>query len=463
VIRHNEAAVPSSFADYGADLKLNLTQGQNKGQSKLEIIGDNADAVLPSSFASLPGSISCDDAKLKVNRGQNKRSGNLRQLERIADDNAMVVPPIVASRTDIEVNGTMSKTKSHEELKNNKSKIETISPDRYSEPIPMSFYSSSATHPYRRMQHPFTSTKDGDNPRNRTSESQCRESMHVNRRTIASTTDHCEPVDLENGLAHTPFELNLTNNPELEQEKCSLNESSSTSSSENDQGFPSNYNPNSASALPVASPVDAWIVDSEDKTVYEATEFEATTPFYKTRRGIACTCALTVLLSIIFVVVAISTPQIISSAPIGEAYVKTCTSGILERDFIQEWALKRNATFCDMSICDPRMQALEWIMFNDDRKLNDTGSNLIQRYTLALLAFQLDFEAWGDSNWLNKTDVCEWYGVTCLDGTVTEISLGEFYLHFSCSLLSLHAVNLTIQRYSAQKIKATLSAKSLLR
>jgi hypothetical protein len=204
VIHHNEAAMPSSFADYGDNLKLNLTQGQNKGQSKLEIIGDNADAVLPSSFASLPGSISCDDAKLKVNRGQNKRSGNMRKLERIDDDDTMVVPPIVASLTGIEVNGTMSKTKSHEELKNNKSKIETISPDRYSEPIPMSFYSSSATHPYRRMQHPFTSTKDGDNPRDRTSESQCRESMHVNRRTTASTADHCEPVDLENGPAHTP-------------------------------------------------------------------------------------------------------------------------------------------------------------------------------------------------------------------------------------------------------------------
>jgi hypothetical protein len=168
-----------------------------------------------------------------------------------------------------------------------------------------------------------------------------------------------------------------------------------------------------------------------------------------------------VLLSIFFVVGALSTPKKMAPNP----NVQTCTSGIFERDFIQEWALKRNATFCDLSIYDPRMQALEWIVFNDDRKLKDTGSNLIQRYTLALLAFQLDFEAWEISKqfWLSETDVCEWYGVTCLDGTVTEISLGEFHFHFSCARLSLHAVNLTMQRYSAQKIKATSTVKSPLR
>jgi hypothetical protein len=74
-------------------------------------------------------------------------------------------------------------------------------------------------------------------------------------------------------------------------------------------------------------------------------------------------------------------------------------------------------------------------------KLSPTDPNLGQRYTLALMAYRLDYTMWFNEldlnatddaasdeiiDWLSPTDACDWFGVTCVDGLVTEIDLCEY-------------------------------------
>lgn len=113
-------------------------------------------------------------------------------------------------------------------------------------------------------------------------------------------------------------------------------------------------------------------------------------------------------------------------------------SGIPEE--LERTALKRNASFSTLPDSDPRLQALNWILHTDELQLNFTDQDLSQRYTLALMVYQLDYTVWfndpdlnatddatsGDIiDWLSPTDACDWFGVTCVDGLVTEIDLCE--------------------------------------
>jgi hypothetical protein len=118
-------------------------------------------------------------------------------------------------------------------------------------------------------------------------------------------------------------------------------------------------------------------------------------------------------------------------------------SGIPEE--LEKSALKRNATFSTIPNFNPRARALDWVLYTGDMQLEATDPNLIQRYTLAVMAFQLDYTVWNNDpnstsnetaeddasaisdeviNWLTGEDVCEWYGVKCTEeGVVTEIHL----------------------------------------
>jgi hypothetical protein len=70
------------------------------------------------------------------------------------------------------------------------------------------------------------------------------------------------------------------------------------------------------------------------------------------------------------------------------------------------------------------------------------------------MAFQLDYSVWNNepnstsnetaddvdamsdkvNDWLSGEDVCEWFGVKCTDGIVTEILLCEF--NYNCEYLT---------------------------
>ena len=102
---------------------------------------------------------------------------------------------------------------------------------------------------------------------------------------------------------------------------------------------------------------------------------------------------------------------------------------------------------------DPRLLAMDWILYKDELQLELSAPNLSQRYVLSLLAFQFDYMAWtscgGDyssseltcevennetdtteeySRWLSGTDECLWYGVSCLDGKVRELNLRKHHV-----------------------------------
>mmetsp|Transcript_16300 Transcript_16300/g.33955 ORF Transcript_16300/g.33955 Transcript_16300/m.33955 type:complete len:1126 (-) Transcript_16300:34-3411(-) len=211
--------------------------------------------------------------------------------------------------------------------------------------------------------------------------------------------------------------------------------------------------------LAVASPVD-------EPDLYEAVEYDpfAKTPTYHNRKYLCLEAfALLVIgaavsLSVVFGTKEATTRSGIkspaqSSPPSFSPTSGRELSGITEE--VEENVLRRGATFQDMTASDPRILALEWILYDDEKQLEVFDFNLHQRYVLALLAFSLDSVAWkncGDSEsadketglcniisakddydeekapWLSGFDECDWYGVTCIDGFVWQLKLDDNYL-----------------------------------
>jgi len=195
----------------------------------------------------------------------------------------------------------------------------------------------------------------------------------------------------------------------------------------------------------------------EELPLYEAVEYDpsANPPNHCNRKYF---CLAVVGLITIGLVVAVSvvfgtkeaTPQ--SELQYGRPTLSPTTSptssralsGVIED--IEANVLRRNATFQNMTADDPRILALEWILYDDERQLDVFDSNLHQRYILALLAFSLDSSAWkrcggvdelescttslsnevktvGYAPWLSEFNECDWYGVTCVVGVVWGLDL----------------------------------------
>ena len=93
---------------------------------------------------------------------------------------------------------------------------------------------------------------------------------------------------------------------------------------------------------------------------------------------------------------------------------------------IEAKALHRGVTFDELSETDSRSSALNWLLHEDQMQLHQLDSNLIQRYTLALLAFEFGPDFTSSVDWLSDEDECIWYGVNCTaDGNVGKLELGE--------------------------------------
>ncbi|KAL7544007.1 hypothetical protein ACHAXR_013414 [Thalassiosira sp. AJA248-18] len=195
--------------------------------------------------------------------------------------------------------------------------------------------------------------------------------------------------------------------------------------------------------LAVARPVDS----SEDEPVYPATKYtpEVRTPFYKQRRYIIWTIVVFVVVAVTVVfatkeAVGEDPPLIISER---EAAIKP---------YIQAHVLQRNATWDTMAKKDPRHLALNWILHQDKMKLERLDERLSQRFILALLAFSFDSLAWDfcgnhtlpgkkdyvvescqvpdeagrfeeHSVWLSNNTECDWWGVTCVNDSVTGLDM----------------------------------------
>lgn len=216
---------------------------------------------------------------------------------------------------------------------------------------------------------------------------------------------------------------------------------------EKSQHSSSNDTNTAGEGLAIAHPVQAYL--HEDEPVYEASELDPSVKasFYRSQR--CCTfMALTFLLAgVIIAVSVVYAPRnqqqdgIVSQKPTMKPTSYRESLGIQE--LIEEKVLERNVTFSDMNMDDPRYLALDWILHNDKLQLTTDDPNLLQRYTLALLAFTFDVYSWecgmvkeldacnitddfGDyALWLSGTNECLWYGVTCENDVVYELDLCE--------------------------------------
>eukprot|EP00534_Pseudo-nitzschia_fraudulenta_P006134 CAMPEP_0201183168 /NCGR_PEP_ID=MMETSP0851-20130426/123000_1 /ASSEMBLY_ACC=CAM_ASM_000631 /TAXON_ID=183588 /ORGANISM="Pseudo-nitzschia fraudulenta, Strain WWA7" /LENGTH=793 /DNA_ID=CAMNT_0047467857 /DNA_START=74 /DNA_END=2458 /DNA_ORIENTATION=+ len=78
----------------------------------------------------------------------------------------------------------------------------------------------------------------------------------------------------------------------------------------------------------------------------------------------------------------------------------------------------------DIRSCSPQNQALVWISSGDDAGL--TKPQRAQRFALATVYTTLGGLKWNNSaNWMTYDNFCTWYGVSCTQGDVTELVLGE--------------------------------------
>jgi hypothetical protein len=68
---------------------------------------------------------------------------------------------------------------------------------------------------------------------------------------------------------------------------------------------------------------------------------------------------------------------------------------------------------------------LDWLLHEDEMKLQATSSNLGQRYILALLAFEFGNLFRSRVDWLSSGMECSWDWVTCNgELEVTKLDLG---------------------------------------
>eukprot|EP00956_Cyclotella_meneghiniana_P025586 scaffold53588_cov59-Cyclotella_meneghiniana.AAC.8 len=202
-----------------------------------------------------------------------------------------------------------------------------------------------------------------------------------------------------------------------------------------------------AVACPIA--IACPVPESEDNPI-EAYEHDPTAnkSFYKSLRcRIYTAIALLIIGAVIAVIVvfAVKSEPPIHDDPVVEVTAPptmkpTTVRERQIRERIEEYALTRNVSFNDIDVSDPRRLALDWILYDDGMQLSVGDPNLVQRYTLALLAFAFDLYSWDcgmvkeldscnttyDEDyalWLTRTDECLWFGVSCDDGIVTELDL----------------------------------------
>jgi hypothetical protein len=191
--------------------------------------------------------------------------------------------------------------------------------------------------------------------------------------------------------------------------------------------------------IPVATAIDT----PDEETLHEATEYSSGSkvPFYKSTRILALTCFLLVVISaVVTVSVVVSTKKLKEIQNVEVVASPPTPSPTPQRDakitaMIERYVLKRNATWSNLLVEDPRHLALNWILHEDEMQLEANDPKLKQRYTLALMGIEFDYRAWNSHNnessdsfdWLTSEDECQWFGISCSkDGEVTGVELCKF-------------------------------------
>ena len=73
----------------------------------------------------------------------------------------------------------------------------------------------------------------------------------------------------------------------------------------------------------------------------------------------------------------------------------------------------------------PQGMALRFLLNDDSAQLDPCEvPTIVQRYALATFYFSTDGEDWENNDrWLSSSDECNWHGITCNGGSVTDIDL----------------------------------------
>ena len=96
------------------------------------------------------------------------------------------------------------------------------------------------------------------------------------------------------------------------------------------------------------------------------------------------------------------------------------------KSYIRKNVLQRDASWDEMAPDDPRRQAFDWVVYDDEQaELERPDERLSQRYVLALLAFALDSLEKHTKYWLRSMSECNWYGVSCVDDQVVSLNMSE--------------------------------------
>jgi hypothetical protein len=76
----------------------------------------------------------------------------------------------------------------------------------------------------------------------------------------------------------------------------------------------------------------------------------------------------------------------------------------------------------------PQGQAYQWILNDDPLQIDPcTYPSIEQRYALATFYYSTGGDNWiVDTAWLSVAGECDWFGITCVDGKVTSISMGTY-------------------------------------
>ena len=78
----------------------------------------------------------------------------------------------------------------------------------------------------------------------------------------------------------------------------------------------------------------------------------------------------------------------------------------------------------DISSCSVRNQALVWLSSANDVDFGE--EDRLTRYALAAIFAGTDGRSWKErQGWLSEGDFCQWFAVTCNNGEVRSINLGD--------------------------------------
>ena len=127
---------------------------------------------------------------------------------------------------------------------------------------------------------------------------------------------------------------------------------------------------------------------------------------------------------------------------------QSLTSGEMPICDVDDWSRVNLVTATILSISgtasfsnaeSPQTKALNWVLYQDARRLCHTDAALIQRYVMAVLYFSLEGPHWKycSSNtlsacslsqgkrFLSDEETCQWFGVKCLYGTIIGIRIED--------------------------------------